>query len=350
MSLKTNQLLCSYNKQESLIMEITSVTKFYIIYHNLLENKNEKQFVMLLADLIKIMTLNEFNEIKNIKGLIFNLEKEQLLFSYKMSLLVYIRYSLHSKLKEACERDFDSLESIVNKLSELQKYDSYMNSYKTLPQVIKPLNELNISASTPYISDSDSDRDDDQCETLTETKLPLKDMCAAWYLETRLEIINRFFYLREYFGLESLQKFKIKNATYEEICKMPYKKLCKLYNKIITKIKKELKKQLQLCEAYLEVEKQFIVSMLTSNTELDLDNFSLVIEEEVDFDFDMEIDDANVVDINNIFEIGSPNFELVNETITSDSDLDLVGNIVSIDQVDNADDSDELDKLDEDYK
>jgi hypothetical protein len=227
-----------------------------------------------------------------------------------------------------CERDFDSLESIVNKLSELQNHDSYMNSYKTLPQVI------NILVSTPYSSDSDSD--DNQCETLTETKLPVKDMCTAWYLETRIEIINRFFYLREYFGLELLQKFKIKNVTYEEICKMPYKKLCKLYNKIITKIKKELKKQIQLCDAYLEVEKQFIISMLTSNTKLEFDSFSLAIEEEVDFD--LEIDDVSNVDINDIFETSLPNFELVNESI--------VGS-VSIDQVDNTDDSNELDKLDE---
>ena len=61
-------------------MEITSTTKFYIIYHNLLEDNNEKQFVLMLTDLSSSMKKSDFNEIKNVKTLIFNLKKEDLIF------------------------------------------------------------------------------------------------------------------------------------------------------------------------------------------------------------------------------------------------------------------------------
>lgn len=249
------------------IMEITIITKFYIIYHNLLDTRDENEYILLLSKLTKEMTVNEFNKIKHIKNLIFKLEKEKLMLSYKMSLLVYVKYNIINNLTKFFQ-DIQNTENILDKIELLKKYNVYMKSYKPLP--LKITKFIEIGSFSPLKDNSDQeDTDNDEKEN---------DSCKAWYLETRLEIINRLTYLRNYFGLEMLQKFKIKNITYEEVCNMNYEKICKYYNKVIQRIKREVEKNIQLCDAYIEVERQFVESLFTSNSNLELENFSLVVE------------------------------------------------------------------------
>ena len=83
--------------------QIDITKKFYLNYHNLLSNKNESQFVTELNDITTNYSLASFVDIPNIKTLIFNLEEEKILFSYKMSLLTYVKSDLSNE--EAFELD-----------------------------------------------------------------------------------------------------------------------------------------------------------------------------------------------------------------------------------------------------
>ena len=306
-------------------MEITSTTKFYIIYHNLLEDKNEKQFVLMLTDLSSSMKKSDFNEIKNVKTLIFNLKKEKLFFSYKMSLLMYIKFELCERINEIFENDCQiyNLEFVVEKIQELKRSEVYIESFKVLPLYVKPLNEINIRIdkneddSGAFVTPASDD------DNLNNNNKKNYNPCSVWYEETRIEIINRFHLLRNYFGIDRLKKYKIKSITYEEIYGMQYKKLAKYHNKIITKIKREIKKCVQMLNAYLEVEKHYVTSMLTSSSDLELDSFSLIIEDQDDQD-DQDGDENK-----DIYGVYDDSFE--------------------IDEIDDIDDNDNYDneKLDE---
>lgn len=258
------------------------INKFYIAYEKLMEDKDEQQFVISLSEITQEITPTNFNNMENIKGLIFNLEKQKFLFSYKMLLLSYIKFCFCEKMINLFDNtDFIfTVEIVVNKINKLKEYSTYIDSFKTVPMFVTSVSESNSPISSTNV------------ETKQNTSTKNDKWSNAWYTETRIDIINRFFYLRQYFGLDQLTKFKIKNITYEEVCSMNFKKLAKYHNKIIGKIKKEIKKNIQLCNVFLEVEEQLVMSMITSNSSLELNNFSLEIEfgddDEIDLNSDME--------------------------------------------------------------
>ena len=58
--------------------------------------------------------------------------------------------------------------------------------------------------------------------------------------------------------------------------------LCKYHNKTIDKIKKGLKKIIQLIDAFIEIEKTYVMTLITSDSELKPNQFDIIIEDEDD--------------------------------------------------------------------
>lgn len=247
-------------ENEQIYREERLITKqFYLIYHGLLTNKNESEFIVSLNNITFKHSISLFIEIKNIKALIFNLAKENLFFCYKMCLLTYVKSDLFNKICYFMNDNDDnknSLEKIVINMKQLKQHTIFINAFTTFPQKLKEC----------------EDGRSDESDTLN------KD---AWYEETRIEMYNRLQQLVAYFGLKIYKIFQIKKKSNNKLIQLSYKKICNYYNKIIYKIKKGIKKYIQLCEVYLEVEKTYVTSMITSDPNLDLDEFDLVIEQEI---------------------------------------------------------------------
>lgn len=285
------------------------INKFFLSYGKLLENKDEKEFVISLSEIAHEITPENFNNIENIKYCMFDLEKQKFLFAYKMLLLTYIKFCFCEKMKNL----FDNInfvftvDIVVDKIKILQNFSTYIDSFKNISISIMPISQVNIKANS--ITENDNNN------TITNTKN--NKYVNIWYIETRLDILSRFNCLKEYFGLEQLNKFKIKNITYDEIYNMNFKKLAKYYNKTIARIKKEIKKSIQLCNIFLEIEEQFVLSMITSNSNLELNNFSL----EIEFG-----DDTETIDQNSDADSDS-NIDTVielNENIEFNKNIDLI--------------------------
>ncbi len=280
--------------------------QFYLMYHLLLKTKNEKQYVVCLSQFTESIKLNDFAKIDNIKSLIFNLKSENLFYAYKMTLLVFAKCekSMEAALIFGVDSDCNT-SFIVNKLTSLKNDSMYIDSYKIIPLSIKPLGEqMQLSEQITYECD-------DNCEELI--KLPER----SWYFETRIDIFNRFEYLRNYFGLKRLQDFKIKNTTYDEVYNMSFKKLVKFHNKIIEKIKKGIKKSMKLCQSFIDIEKTFISALMSpdnidilNNTISDPTTNGAVVN---NFDINLELD----LELNLECELSS------NLNLDSDSDSDF---------------------------
>jgi len=265
-------------------MEESEITKhFYLIYHTLLTNKNESEFVLGLNKIMYEHNISLFVNVKNVKALIFNLSNENLLFSYKMCMLMYIKSDLYCKIdyflntgirhfsdKKFCvsalpiptseetekQNNIDALEKIIISLKKLKEHMVFINAFNVFPSKLKC-------------------SDNDGLGKLEECKIINKE---PWYNETKIEMINRLQQIVKYFGSRIYKIFGIKKKSNQKIMELSYKKMCNYYNRTITKIKKGIKKYVQLCEVYLEIEKAYVTSMITSDPNMDLDDFDLIIE------------------------------------------------------------------------
>ena len=246
----------------------TIITKeFYIIYHNLLNNRNEKEYIENINKLIEkynvVLFKAYFTNIKYIKILIFNLKNENLDFAYKMTLVQYVKTDLFNKLIEykfiklnkKDINDNNALEIIVYISKILKNTLTFINAFSSMP--------LSSESIDQHIKDNDN----------------------AWYEETRIEIINRLIQLTNYFGINMYKITNIKRIEQKNALDMKYNELAKYYNDIVKKINKYIKKYLCICDAYVELEKTYILTLMSGENKLDLNtinNFELVIEQDDD--------------------------------------------------------------------
>lgn len=238
--------------------DLTSM-KFYLICESLSKSKNENEFVVNLTNFMETIDAQLFKKINNVKKIILDLKSDNFLFAYKIALFCYAKSELSSQfvkllnLKSTCNLSF-----IINKKSQLKNDELYMNSHK----LIQPLNKITTTQilqqpESAKVVNSTNQKDDFDFRP---------DKFSLWYYETRIDIINRLTCLRNYFGLEMLQNFKIKNVSYDEIIDLDFKKLAKYYNKIILKIKKEIHTLIEMCEAFIDIEKLFATTQTTPTT------------------------------------------------------------------------------------
>ena len=85
----------------------------------------------------------------------------------------------------------------------------------------------------------------------------------------------------------------VKLLTYSETLDMTFKELSKYYNKQILKIDKSLKARKQYCDSFIEIEKSFVMALISSDESLDFDDFEIIIKQK-DIEID-EIDDFDLV-------------------------------------------------------
>lgn len=235
------------------------ITKFfYIIYNNLLEKNNENKFAYNLVLFLKKFCFVQFKNIKNVKSLILNL-KFKYKFAYKLCILLYIKCDLFHKLSKIYNFDFainetKTLELVVTKLQVLHNNILYINafdlySYKKINDNIDMLNN------------------------------DLKKESNSWEYETRNEIIHSLVLLVKHFGLKELELMGVKLIKYSDTINMTFKELSKYYNKQIVKVENTLKLRKQFCESFIELEKAFVMALITFDHEIYFDDFEILIKQ-----------------------------------------------------------------------
>lgn len=299
--MENNQMTLENNNLDNLSIA------FYLIYDMLLKTKNESQYILLFLEFLDNIKLHLFMTILNIRNLIFTLKSENLIDSYKITLLAFAKSEISNQILTHLQLTDHtiSFELICFNLSKFKKNKMYIDSHKLIPLTIRSV-----------------------IDSKNEKKLLPTEI--TWQFETRIEIINRLICLREYFKLEELQKFNIKNIMYDDVCKMSFKKLAKYYNKTIDKIKNYISKIIELCETFLDIEKTFVSSIMKSNNsnskneledDTNLTNDLLQIDNFVE-NIEQQNITNNVDDIDNLIDSISDNSE-------SDDNVDLFSEIFS---------------------
>ena len=236
--------------------------KFYDIYQFVLNTQNEDEYIFRLNELCNsedsCIALLEFSKIPKIKSLIFELENEKLLLSYKMSLLTYIKSNIFGQIALIFQPNIANYpyENIMDNIRSLKKYVFYMNAFNKFPVSFENF-ELSVD----------------------EKNTGQQVIFNSWYEETRFEIIERLYQLTSYFTVNFLLIMGHKKQSSESIHALTYKKLAHFYNKSIDKINNKLIEYQQLCDIYLEVEQSYTTCLILHDTDINLDTFELVIEE-----------------------------------------------------------------------
>ena len=273
---------------------------FYIIYDNLLTNNNQNKFINNFCELFKKFNFKNFNKIINVKTLILNLKAEFQL-AYKICILAYIRCDIYYKINkfikfDSCDELHESnvLEIITKEHNELLKKYNYITAFKTYDRDFK-INDTDINANIS--------------ENKTENTNNL-----LWEHDTRNEIINNLILIVEYYTINVLKTLDVECISYGDVCDMTFIRLSNYYKQQLEKIKKSLKKQKQYCSAYIEVEKSFIMTLLTDDNDIYFDDFDVVVESTDDDPYNIGFNDLSDFD------------EIINElsslcsTYTYDSD------------------------------
>jgi hypothetical protein len=250
---------------------INPTNAYYFVYYELLKTQDEHQYVLALHSYLdkSLEHAAQFIEIKNIKKLIFHLETIKMHFAFKITLYNYIKSDLVSKILNT-SRHNTNIETILkqNKIplemiceieNILLKQIAYMNSYDTMSHVFG----------------NETDRTD-SCKIINYN--PPYNIKQKWAEQTKEEAINRLILLSKYFGVKCLKQFDINLIKYHDVHEMKFSSLVKYYNKVIKKVKKELKKCVTYCDAYIEIEKTYSVMLITSDPSIPLNQYELVLE------------------------------------------------------------------------
>jgi hypothetical protein len=312
------------------------ITKFfYIMYDSLIITKNQNKFAGNLSGLLRNFNFTNFKNIINIKILILNLKKEYT-FAYKLCLLSYIKCDLFYKIiilfphifgDNVTPTDQNSLELVTKKNNKVHDDLFYIEAFD--------LYSYKLSKSEESVDNA-------------------KTTSNVWQFETRIEIINSLVLLVEYFTHDILKHMNVKLITYAETKEMTFKQLSKYYNKQVLVIKKSLKKCKQYCDSYIEVEKSFVMALLTCDDTIYFDDFDVVIEtKNTTYDQNSEHVVEDDSETENEFNIFEQEFgELVNSFTTTDDNFDNFDSIDdNFDSIDDNFDSidDNFDSIDDNF-
>jgi hypothetical protein len=247
--------------------------EFYIIYHTLLNNRNQTIYAEKINDMLNeynvCMYKAYFTQINYIKSLIFNLRDEHLDYSYKITLLHYVKSDLFNKLIECKIIKFNKENIIDSNALEIVIYSSrILRNALTFTNAFTMMSEL-----------SDYIRPNSGNMMINANK----DIIL--YNESKTEIIDRLDQLNRYFGINLFIAIDIKRIRRDIVLEHSYNELVIYYNDLVKKIQKYIKKYMHMCDAYVEIEKAHVLSLISGNEIFDLDNienFELSVKDDTD--------------------------------------------------------------------
>jgi len=226
---------------------ISDITKdFYKIYYDLIILKDESIFINDLLNMSNNYKIIDFIKILDVKKLIFHLKDLNLLLCHKILLLLYIKSDLNNKLFY---------------FSDSQKSDNIIYIVENIKNKLDYLNAFTSSINIP-----------DDIETDTNNK-----HLIYWYEECKLEIINRIELLYNYFNKVFFKKFNIKMILKSTLYNDDFDNIMTYHNYIIEKIKNILNKHLKLCDAYIEIEKSLVLTIISQDISVKLHKYELII-------------------------------------------------------------------------
>lgn len=249
---------------------------FISAYNKLLLDKNEDDYVNKISGLSATpFVIMNILKIKKIKMLICNLLENNLKYSYKITLFLYVKSDLFNKIIES-SRINKKIKSIINEKCTINNTENSLEITISISKILRECVAYMDSFKILPLSIKNNDNPTENCsEKYNNTKFD-----DLWYNETKIEIVNRLKQMAQFFGIYVLSVFGIKRKRYEIILNMDYKTLAKYYNKCVLKIKKYLTEHLCYCEAYIEIEKNYIMSLFTHNDSLLSGTFDLTINTE----------------------------------------------------------------------
>lgn len=235
---------------------------YYIMYFSLLKTKDEIIYIKSLFELINKHGTEAFKNISNVKILIFNLKDENLIMSYKISLIQYVKSDIYCKIKDFI------------KINNMNMYITDNMSYtKDIENIL-----INIKNKITYINSFDSFNDTITIKDLNDENDNKKCNINAWYVETKHEIINRLDQITKYYKVKLLKEIGVKILDSGHVYEMSYKDVAKYYNNLIETIKKYYKRNYELCGIYEEIiNKYSSVENVENLTDFNLSKFDIII-------------------------------------------------------------------------
>jgi hypothetical protein len=113
----------------------------------------------------------------------------------------------------------------------------------------------------------------------------------------------------------------VKLITYSETLNMSFKELSKYYNKQVLKIEKALKNRKQYCDSFIEIEKAFVMSLITFDDKIYFDDFDIIINSK-------DVED-NIDDKYELIETSLDKLEKsLEETVIFGNEINEINNII----------------------
>lgn len=203
--------------------------EFYKAYYCLFTNDDEKTFIIKLIKIMDNFGIIRFKTITNAKKLIL-LMKNRYPFLYKICLFAYIKSDLVNKLLNFSDtKNIEFLHKYIT--IDIFEFNNMLNN---------EMYYLNAFNKFPNIKNNIIENYDIFDESMV------------------LEIISRFKLLTTHFGEKMLLNMKLEKITASEIYKMDYNKIIKYYNDVINKIKKYMMRYSNICNAYINIECEYL--------------------------------------------------------------------------------------------
>jgi hypothetical protein len=274
---------------------INTITKlFYTAYYNLLVSKNENNYILQLNKINNMMNMNNKTiiQINNIKKMIFSLENKFKL-SFKISLLLYIKSDLMEKINKYIDVHNMAFSSTSLSLTALEylkinnymNYNKYANSTEKMEQIIMYAKYIKILKKYIHAFKLISNKQNfiNDYENINNNSNKIKNKYEHnLFIENKKEIVNRLILLVNNFGIKILKIFNVELIDYITIDNMDYTDILQYYNVSIKKIKSSLEKIIYLTDTFIEIEKTYVMILITSDPNITPNMIDIIIESDVE--------------------------------------------------------------------
>jgi hypothetical protein len=257
----------------------------------------------------------DFSRIASVKKLICLQESNNLILSYKYTLLSFINCDLKIRLK-----------GLLN-IIETNKSPLIYNVYKTKTDLSNFFDNIKIFLQAFDI----------KFKTLNKsnTDIPSKNITSKysnvylediWVQENTTEIINRLIFLVQYFDIKIFRFIELEIITIDDALNLEYIKLVKYYDKIIYNLIAYFNKTHKIIEIQNDI-KILIDQIISHNSDVNIDKYKFIVinpsKKNIRFVLKQDISNNLMIDISNNSMIDISNNtinDISNNTIIDTSD------------------------------
>lgn len=235
---------------------------YYNIYLDLMKTGDEEKYISWMKDHMNMSKYAMFfSKISHIKKLLFYLEEKKFINSFKITLLFYVKSDLFAKI----------IKFVLGWLGINKKaLGGYLHNVMILEVflLINKVIKLNLKYAKSF----------KQPKTIFGNKPQNQKYIDLWQSNFRDYILIGLVDLTKNIGYDILKKSKVELVKYHIFESYTLEQATSYYNDTMTKFKKYMEKNNEICDAYFEIEKAYFNLIKSKTYRLELHKYQIIIE------------------------------------------------------------------------